>query len=140
MARDPANHAFRGETMRNRSMFGRPGTLYVYRIHQVHCANVVTRRGEAVLLRAAEPLVAGLGNLSGPGRLCRGFRLTRSEDGLDVVRGPLRLLAPEAPRTHVVAAPRIGIRLARARPLRFAAFRDPFVSSPRPWPRAARRA
>ena len=56
VARDPANHAFGGPTRRNRSMFGPPGTLYVYRIHRVVCANVVTRPGQAVLIRAGEPL------------------------------------------------------------------------------------
>jgi len=51
---DPASHAYRGPTERNRSMFSSPGTLYVYRIHQVVCANLVARRGEAVLVRAGD--------------------------------------------------------------------------------------
>ena len=53
---DPANHAFRGPNKRNQSMFKAPGTAYVYRIHQVCCVNAVTRPGEAVLIRAAQPL------------------------------------------------------------------------------------
>src|SRR5690606_26656007 len=37
---DPASHAYRGLTERNRSMFERPGTLYVYRSYVIHhCAN-----------------------------------------------------------------------------------------------------
>ena len=68
---DPASHAFLGPTLRNRSMFAPPGTLYVFSIHRVYCANVVGRAGEAALLRAGEPLTPGLPSPSGPGRLCR---------------------------------------------------------------------
>lgn len=130
---DPANHAFRGPTARNRSMFQRPGTLYVYRIHQVVCANLVTRPGEAVLLRAAAPVSRGLAATSGPGRLCRALGLSIDDDGVDAVAGSrleLRSRAGRPPR--VVRGARIGIRRAVERPLRFAIADDTYVSQPRP--------
>ncbi len=133
VARDPASHTYRGPTERNRSMFGPPGTLYVYRIHQVVCANLVTRRGEAVLLRAGEPRTEGLANPSGPGRLCRALGLVRADDGVSVVSDPrIRLEArSRVPRT-ILVGPRVGIRRAVDRPLRFALADNPWVSRPRP--------
>lgn len=133
VADDPANHAYCGPTRRNRSMFGRPGTLYVYRIHQVVCANLVTRPGEAVLLRAAEPLPGVTGNLSGPGRLCRALGLTLADDGTDVVESDRMIVRPGGrPRSSIVVGPRVGIRRAARRRLRFALRGDPNVSRPRP--------
>ena len=130
---DPANHAYRGPTERNRSMFGRPGTLYVYRIHQVVCANLVTRPGEAVLLRAGAPLSPELGRPVGPGRLCRVLELTLADDGVDAVTGGrLRLLARPGGAVRVAVGPRVGIRRAADRPLRFAVVGSPWVSRPRP--------
>lgn len=126
---DPANHAYRGPTRRNRSMFGRPGTLYVYRIHQVVCANLVTRPGEAVLLRAGEPLDAGLPSASGPGRLCRCLGITIADDGADTTRGRRLVLEQDGRiRGPVVTGPRVGIRKAVDRPLRFALAESPSVS------------
>lgn len=130
---DPASHAFRGPTRRNRSMFSAPGTLYVYRIHQVVCANLVTRPGEAVLLRAGAaegttPTVA-----SGPGRLCRFLGLVLEDDGSDVVRGHRVEVRPaQVPVGPVVVGPRVGIRKAVDRRLRFALAGEPAVSRPRP--------
>src|SRR5580658_7161582 len=85
LADDRASHAYRGPTPRNHSMFGPPGTLYVYRIHQVVCANVVTRPGQAVLLRAVEPGPGLDGSPRGPGRLCRAFGIVLADDGADLV-------------------------------------------------------
>ncbi|MFZ0830570.1 MAG: DNA-3-methyladenine glycosylase [Thermoplasmata archaeon] len=132
-ANDPASHAFRGPTARNRSMFADPGTWYVYRIHQVHCANLTTRPGEAILLRALEPATEGLGDTRGPGRLCRAFGLTRAEDGSSAVLSPrLRVLPGPRSRAPVVSGPRVGIRRAPRRRLRFALKGNRWVSSPRP--------
>jgi len=133
VARDPASHAFRGPTPRNASMFGAPGTLYVYRIHQVHCANAVTRTGEAVLLRALEPVSDGLADASGPGRLCRSMGLDRRHDGADLVSGPVRIVRGPAPAGPIAVGTRVGIRRAADRRLRFALRGNRFVSRPRPW-------
>ncbi|HTS33777.1 MAG TPA: DNA-3-methyladenine glycosylase [Thermoplasmata archaeon] len=135
LAHDPASHAYRGPTRRNRSMFGPPGTLYVFRIHQVVCANLVTRPGEAVLLRAARPRRPAHANPSGPGRLCRVLGLTIADDGQRV--GPRGRLSVTAPRPRprpdlVLRSPRVGISRAVDRPLRFSLAGDRWVSRPRP--------
>ncbi len=134
VARDPANHAFGGPTRRNRSMFGPPGTLYVYRIHRVVCANVVTRRGEAVLLRAGAPLLPADARPSGPGRLARVLGIEFADDGRRIGDGRWEIErdGPGVPTARIVAAPRVGISRATDRPLRFAVAGDPWVSRPRP--------
>jgi len=88
-AADPGSHAYRGETARNRTMFGEPGHVYVYRhlgLH--HCMNVVCSprdAASAVLLRAGE-VVEGVG-LARARRAAAG--VTRSD--VDLARGPARL-------------------------------------------------
>jgi DNA-3-methyladenine glycosylase len=128
---DPASHAYRGPTPRNRSMFAGPGTLYVYRIHQVFCANASTRLGEAVLLRAAEPVAPEGTNPKGPGRLCRVLGIDRAHDGASLLNSSVRILAREGPVGPVVIGPRVGIRKARARRLRYYVANSRWVSSPR---------
>ncbi|MBI1796781.1 MAG: DNA-3-methyladenine glycosylase [Candidatus Eisenbacteria bacterium] len=153
-ARDPASHAYRGETPRNRVMFGPPGHAYVYVSYGIHhCLNVVTGRpGEAsaVLVRAlaavaGEKAMARRRGVADPDRLMRGpgcvaqaLGLTRAEDGADLTRGPLWIADRPADRDGraIAAGRRIGITRAVARRWRFYLAGHPCVSAPR---RTARR-
>ena len=132
---DPACHAARGLTERNRVMFGRPGFSYVYFVYGMyHCFNIVTEREgfpAAVLLRAAEP-VAGLKAmrtrspkgkseqiLSGPGKFCRAFGLTRDHSGLDLTGSELYLTEGVGSPGRVETGGRIGIKVGQELPYRF---------------------
>lgn len=144
---DPASHSFRGRTERNATMFGPPGTLYVYRAYGIHwCANVVCGPegvGAAVLLRSVEPTQGvdamrerrGVDNLlrlcAGPGRLTQALGITREHDGLPLDRPPFELRA-SARVADVVMGPRVGITRAADRPWRYSLRGSRFVSRPRP--------
>ena len=148
-ASDPASHAYRGPTERNRSMFGPPGHAYVYSIYGAHrCLNLVAEeegRAAAVLLRALAPwegaeLMArrrGVGTWErlarGPGNLGRALGLTRAHDGCDLTAGPL-WLSDRGPRRFglpVAVSPRIGVSRAANRRWRFFLAGHPCVSGPR---------
>jgi len=126
---DPANHAYRGPNRRNQSMFKGPGTLYVYSIHSVYCMNLVTQRGEAVLIRALEPLEYISLPTNGPGKVCRALGITKNvHDGL-TVGGPAVQIVDGGRRTFEVGtSSRIGVTKAKRLPLRFFITGNPFVS------------
>jgi DNA-3-methyladenine glycosylase len=140
---DPASHGFRGETARNRSMFGPPGHAYVYRSYGVHwCLNLVCEEkgvAAAVLLRGLEPAYGveemrarrGLDEprllCSGPGRLCQALVVTGEHDGLPLDRPPFELRARED-EPELVAGPRVGITQAADLPWRYGLAGSPFLS------------
>lgn len=141
---DPACHAARGMTPRNRVMFGPPGHAYVYFIYGMYfCFNVVTREegvGEAVLIRALEP-AAGIPLMqsrrgrkkiselcSGPARLVQAMGITREHNGADLTRGPLCIQRGAPPGGEIVTTTRIGIRVGGELPLRFYLRESAFVS------------
>jgi DNA-3-methyladenine glycosylase len=144
---DPASHGFRGETPRNRSMFGPPGHAYVYRSYGIHwCLNLVCNgegRPEAALVRALEP-TDGLDAMrarrgleavrllcAGPGRLCQALGVTREHDGRPLDRPPFELRAPER-AVEVVSGPRIGLSVAADVRWRYAEAGSRFLSRPLP--------
>lgn len=127
---DPAAHSFRGQTKRTAPMFGPSGHAYVYFIYGNHwCMNVVAGpvgRGEAVLIRALEPLggtermitnrggIRGVGVTNGPGKLCQALEITSTFQGHDLMVSPLWLEPPQIPlkSSDIVRTTRIGITKA----------------------------
>lgn len=141
---DPACHATRGMTARNRVMFGPPGHAYVYFIYGMYyCFNAVSAPegvGEAVLVRALEPLEGidlmcarrGRQNpvelCSGPGKLAQAMGITRSHNGADLTNGPLFIFKGENLKGGIVTTTRIGIKAGAELPLRFYLAGSAYVS------------
>jgi DNA-3-methyladenine glycosylase len=147
---DPASHSFAGPTLRNASMFGPPGRVYVYRSYGIHwCLNLVCREaghGAGVLIRAIEP-TAGIETMrarrgllgsgaqdprllcAGPGRVGQALGIGREHDGMPVDVPPF-LLIPPADAPALLIGPRIGISKAAERPWRFGLAGSKFLSRP----------
>jgi DNA-3-methyladenine glycosylase len=162
---DPAAHAHRGPTPRNRVLFGRAGHAYVYTIYgRYFCMNISCEAeglAGCVLLRALEPL-AGLEQMalnrgiavdslspaklarqltSGPSRLCQALGLTRlAHNSLDVADAAslLQVRDDGYPAGKVVVTPRIGIHEAVDWPLRFVLAGHPCVSGPKTLQKSAK--
>jgi DNA-3-methyladenine glycosylase len=145
-ADDPASHAYRGVTPRNRLMFGKGGFAYVYFTYGKHyCVNVTTERkgvAGAVLIRALEPIsgieimqknrgikrVRDLTN--GPGKLTEAIGVTKRQNGLDLTKGgELFICRPQTEEDFEVAsARRVGIRVGAEKPWRLYIKSNKFVS------------
>jgi DNA-3-methyladenine glycosylase len=114
--RDLASHSSKGRTKRNEVLFGPAGHAYVYLIYGMYeMFNIVAGRigsGQAVLIRAAEPLDGWKADLSGPGKLTREFKITRSLNGLDLAGGTLYLAHDPDYRPRIRKAKRIGVEYA----------------------------
>lgn len=141
---DPACHAYQGPTMRNRTIFGRPGLAYVYLSYGVHkLLNVVCEGegvGSAVLIRALRPL-EGLEIMSrrrkgsthlcdGPGRLTQALGVELAQDSVDLTDGTLYILPGEAPEGEVLATTRVGISRGTELPWRYLVEGEKSISVP----------
>lgn len=155
---DEAAHSRGGrQTPRNRGMFMKPGTLYVYIIYGMYfCMNISSQGdGACVLLRALEPL-EGLETMrqlrstlrkgttsrvlkdrelcSGPSKLCQALAINKSFDQRDLAQDEAIWLERgplEPSEPAVVTAARVGIGYAgewARKPLRFYVRGSPWVS------------
>jgi DNA-3-methyladenine glycosylase len=138
---DPACHAYKGPTMRNRTMFGGPGLAYVYLSYGAHrLLNAVCEEegvGSAVLIRALRPIEgrelmarrrgreSSLCN--GPGRLTQALGIDLTKDGHDLTDEDLTISWGEPPG-EIVATTRIGITRGTELPWRYLVYGDEDVS------------
>jgi DNA-3-methyladenine glycosylase len=145
---EPACHAYVGVTRRTSTLFGRPGTAYVYRSYGIHVMlNAVCEPegvGAAVLIRALEPLAGvdlmrarrGLEAIrqlcSGPGKLTQALGIELDHNQTDLVHGPIQIASrpPAWREVEVAVDERIGITRAAELPWRFTAAGSPYVSRP----------
>jgi DNA-3-methyladenine glycosylase len=141
---DPASHSYVGLTSRTAPMFEEGGHIYVYFTYGMHyCVNIVVGQkgtGEAVLLRAGEPLEGiemmkkhrGINDINqltnGPAKLAQAMGIISTElSGKKL--GPKALELKQGNKTHnILSSPRIGIKKAIEQPWRFYIKDNPFVS------------
>jgi DNA-3-methyladenine glycosylase len=144
---DPAGHAYRGITPRNRALFLERGHAYVYLAYgssfMLNVSSETSGVGAGVLIRAIEPTdgvtimerhrgterVRDLAR--GPGRLCAALGIDRRLDGIDLCHaGPLWLGSDGQASGEIGRSKRIGITRAADRLLRFYVRGNWFVSGP----------
>jgi DNA-3-methyladenine glycosylase len=146
---DPAGHAYRGETHRNRALFLSRGHAYVYLAYGVsyllNVSSEVAGVGAGVLLRALEPLegievmrrnrsVETVRDLArGPGRLAVSLEIDRRMDGIDLCDTGALYIArgPKTAAGNIGTSTRIGLSQETDRLLRFYARGSNFLSGPR---------
>jgi len=129
-ADDPASHAYKDVTERNKAMFGQVGHAYVYFTYGMYyCVNVVAKskrhKAGAVLIRSLKPhegidaMIKNRGtenitNLTnGPAKLTIALGITKIQYGEDLVNS--KSLYIEDGIKHyqkIIASPRIGIKSA----------------------------
>src|SRR5208282_2001548 len=145
---DAAGHAYRGPTLRNKSLFLDRGHAYVYRAYGLHflvnVSSEVRGVGAGVLIRALEPLdgiplmqlrrgQAPLIDLArGPGRLGQAIGIALLHDGLDLCTSRQLWLGDSVrPAGEIGRSVRIGISRNTHRLLRFYERGSPYVSGPK---------
>jgi DNA-3-methyladenine glycosylase len=145
---DPAGHAYRGVTPRNRALFLERGHAYVYLAYgtsfMLNVSSETPGVGAGVLIRAIEPTFGialmqrnrGTERLQdlarGPGRLCAALEIDRRLDGIDLCQpGPLWLGSDGRAPDEIGQGKRIGITRAADSLLRFYVRGNRFVSGTR---------
>jgi DNA-3-methyladenine glycosylase len=124
---DPASHAHKKITERNKAMFEDVGMAYVYFTYGMHfCFNVVAKSSKikagAVLIRAIEPekgikiMLKNRGNVNlknltnGPAKLTQALAITKEHYGIDLTKKSKLYISDGIKPKKISASPRIGIK------------------------------
>ena len=123
---DPASHASRKMTERNKVMFGQIGKTYVYFTYGNHfMLNAVAKNEKsnagAVLIRSIEPqegiklmiknrktsIISNLTN--GPGKLTQAMNITKEQNNIDLTKNSLVFITDGIKPKKILKKSRIGI-------------------------------
>ena len=125
---DPASHASRKKTERNKIMFDEVGVAYVYFTYGMHyCFNVVAKKNNdkagAVLIRAIQPQQGinhmiknrrtdNISNLTnGPGKLTQAMQITLKQYNHDLTKKSSLFIIDGKKPDKIIAKQRIGIKI-----------------------------
>jgi len=127
---DPASHAFKKTTERNKAMFGEVGIAYVYFTYGMHyCFNVVAKNPRvdagAVLIRAIMPEkgiitmqknrdMKNFKNLvNGPAKLTQALCISKEHYGIDLTKNSELFITDSSKcNNKIIESPRVGIKVA----------------------------
>lgn len=152
---DPACHAYRGMTPRNRSLFKQTGHAYVYLCYgtsyMLNISSEPPGTGAGVLLRALEPL-AGIDHMRrarrrtgdsrreerlpdlarGPGRLTSALQVDLRHDGLDLFAGGSLWIGSDGAADPIIGeSTRIGLTKGAEARLRYFVAGSAYLSGSR---------
>jgi DNA-3-methyladenine glycosylase len=145
---DPACHAFRGMTQRNRSLFLEHGHAYVYLCYgtsyMLNVSSEAAGIGCGVLLRALQPMygtehmqrnlehVKARDLTRGPGRLAAALRIDKRHDGLNLFTDQQLWIGDDGHRVETIGeSVRIGLTKAADVRLRYFVSGSEYLSGPR---------
>lgn len=142
--KDPASHAYRGLTPRNKVMFGDPGYAYVYLTYGMHhCLNLVTEKKgypAAVLIRALQPAEgievmrqrrgcqSGKELTNGPAKLCQALGVDRNLNGTDLCLDTIYVEDRGEVVGKIATSSRIGVNEEKKKKWRFFIENNEFIS------------
>ena len=117
---EEACHGFRKKTKSNKSLFGKPGTFYIYKSYGIHhCLNIVTDKenfASGVLIRAVFISKSDERLASGPGLVTRAFGVDLSFNSLEVLNNKSLWIAQRdktVNKKDLIQTTRIGISKAK---------------------------
>ncbi len=110
--KDKASHAARGQTSRNKPMFGPAGRWYVYFVYGNHfMLNIVTGKKDY----PAAVLIRGVEGIKGPGRLTKRFKIDKNFNNLPATKKSSLWLEDRGvmiKKSEIKKSPRIGVSYA----------------------------